>query len=129
MYPFENIRIISESDNLEYKEKHPNSVLGIYPAYLDGEPFVPVTKNWFYNWAGSLKLGLYNGEKLLHVGDLSGITDEMRENWRNYIGKVAEISCMEISEDKDGKKGFRHPKLIAIRDDKKPIECTIDQIQ
>ena len=101
----------------------------IYAAYSDGATVVPVTKNWFYGWAGSLKLGLYSWDKVLvHVGDLSGLTDEMKENWHDYLNKVVEISCMEISEDKDGKKGFRHPKFIALRDDKNPEDCTMDQI-
>ena len=101
----------------------------IYAAYSDGATVVPVTKNWFYGWAGSLKLGLYSwNNALVHVGDLSGLTDEMKENWRDYLNKVVEISCMEISEDKDGKKGFRHPKFIALRDDKNPEDCMMDQI-
>lgn len=101
----------------------------IYEAYSDGATVVPVTKNWFYGWAGSLQLGLYNKNKqIVHVGDLSGITEEVRKNWRNYIGTVAEISCMEISEDKNGNKGFRHPRLISWRTDKNPKECSLEQI-
>lgn len=101
----------------------------IYAAYTEGAPVVPVTKNWFYGWAGSLQLGLYNKNKqIVHVGDLSGITEEVRKNWKNYIGTVAEISCMEISEDKNGNKGFRHPRLINWRTDKNPKECSLEQI-
>lgn len=101
----------------------------IYVAYNEGVPVEPVTKNYFYGWAGSLKLGLYDGDKLVHVGDLSGITDEIRQNWKDYIGKVVEISCMEISEDKEGNKGFRHPRSLGFRDDKLARECTISQIK
>lgn len=101
----------------------------IYAAYANGAAVVPVTKNWFYGWAGSLQLGLYNKNKqIVHVGDLSGITEEVRKNWKNYIGTVAEISCMEISEDKNGNKGFRHPRLINWRTDKNPKECSLEQI-
>ena len=115
-------KFITAEDYL--KENHIN----IYAAYVDGATVKPVTKNWFYGWAGSLKLGLYDGDNLIHVGDLSGVTDEVKENWRDYVGTVVEISCMEISEDKDGNKGFRHPKCISYRTDKPPKECTIDQI-
>lgn len=101
----------------------------IYAAYNEGVPVEPVTKNYFYGWAGSLKLGLYDGDKLVHVGDLSGISDEIRQNWKDYIGKVVEISCMEISEDKDGNKGFRHPRSLGFRDDKPARECTVDQVK
>lgn len=101
----------------------------IYAAYAEGTTVVPVTKNWFYGWAGSLQLGLYNKNKqIVHVGDLSGITEEVRKNWKDYIGTVAEISCMEISEDKNGNKGFRHPRLISWRTDKNPKECSLEQI-
>lgn len=109
----------------EYLEKeHTN----IYAAYVDGAPVKPVTKNRFYGWAGSLKLGLWDGYRFVHVGDLSGIPDEMKMNWKDYLDKVIEITCMEISEDKNGNKGFRHPKLLRVRDDKPSIECTIDQM-
>lgn len=109
----------------EYLEKeHTN----IYAAYADGAPVKPVTKNRFYGWAGSLKLGLWDGNKFIHVGDLSGISDEMKMNWQDYLDKVVEITCMEISEDKDGNKGFRHPKLLRVRDDKSTTDCTIDQM-
>lgn len=101
----------------------------IYAAYNEGVPVEPVTKNYFYGWAGSLKLGLYDGDKLVHVGDLSGISDEIRQNWKDYVGKVVEISCMEISEDKDGNKGFRHPRSLGFRDDKPARECTVDQVK
>lgn len=103
--------------------------INIFAAYSDGAPVIPVTKNWFYGWAGSLKLGLYDEDKMVHVGDLSGITDEIRQNWKDYIGSVVEISCMEISHDKNGKPGFRHPRLIGWRQDKNPKDCLIEQIQ
>ena len=80
-----------------------------YEDYSNGETLTPVTKNWFYGWAGSLKLGLYDGDKLVHVGDLSGIDESIRANWKDYINTVVEISCMEISQDKNGNPGFRHP--------------------
>lgn len=101
----------------------------IYQAYEEGAPVVPVTKGWFFGWAGSLKLGLYDGDKLVHVGDLSGITEEVRKNWKDYIGTVVEISCMEISEDKEGNKGFRHPRAINFMRDKNPKDCTMEQIK
>ena len=106
----------------DYLEKTHNT---IYAAYADGAPVVPVTKNWFYGWAGSLALGLYDGDKLVHVGDLSGIPDEMKENWKKYMGTVVEIGCMEIHDTG----GLRHPKLISLRTDKLTTDCTINQIK
>ena len=110
----------------DYLTEHHES---IYAFYVDGGTVVPVTKNWYYGWAGSLKLGLYDGDKLVHVGDLSGITDEIRQNWKDYINTVVEISCMEISQDKNGKPGFRHPRALTFLRDKNPKDCLMEQIR
>ena len=99
-----------------------------YEDYVDGDPIYPVTKNWFYGWAGSWKLGAYKDGKLIQIGSLSGLTDEMKENWKNYVGKVCEVSAMETSENQEGGRGLRHPKLISIRDDIDPQECTYERI-
>ncbi len=99
-----------------------------YESYSNGEILTPVTKNWFYGWAGSWKLGAYKDGKLVQIGSLSGLTDEMKENWKDYVGKVCEVSAMETSENQEGGKGLRHPKLICIRDDKSAEECTYERI-
>lgn len=106
----------------EYFVQHHES---IYKSYVEGAPVVPVTKAWFYGWAGSLKLGLYDGDKLIHVGDLSGIDESMKENWKEWIGTVVEIGAMEIHDTG----GLRHPRLLNVRTDKPARECTINQIK
>ena len=100
----------------------------IYVAYNEGVPVEPITKNYFYGWAGSWKLGAYKDGKLVQIGSLSGLTDEQKENWKDYVGKVVEVSAMETSENQEGGKGLRHPKLISIRDDVTPEECTYERI-
>lgn len=111
----------------EYKSKTHTS---IYTAYLSGAGVIPVTKNWFYGWAGSLKLGLFNERGVCtHIGNLSGLTEEVKENWKEYIGTVAEIVAMEIMDNAQGGRGIRHPKLKQFRKDKDPKECTIDQLK
>lgn len=105
----------------EYFAKNHES---IYTSYVDGAPVVPVTKNWFYGWAGSLKLGLYDGDKIVHVGDLSGITDEIKENWRNYLNTVVEVSCMQVMDTG----GLRHPRAIQFNRDKNLKDCLMEQI-
>ena len=99
-----------------------------FKDYENGEAIIPVTKNWFYGWAGSLKLGLYSKDQLIHVGNLSGISDEIKANWKDYVGKVAEVSVMEIMDNDDGGRGLRHPKLKGTRTDKNPKDCTYDQL-
>ena len=100
----------------------------IYVAYNEGVPVEPITKNYFYGWAGSWKLGAYKDGKLVQIGSLSGLTDEQKENWKDYVGKVVEVAAMEVSENQEGGKGLRHPKLIDIRDDIAPEECTYERI-
>ena len=100
----------------------------IYKLYAEGGAVVPVTKNWFYGWAGSWKLGAYKNGIRVQIGSLSGLTDEQKENWRDYVGKVVEVSAMETSENQEGGKGLRHPKLISIREDVAPEECTYERI-
>ena len=97
----------------------------IYKFYINGGPVVPVTKGWFYGWAGSLKLGLYDGDKLIHVGDLSGIDESIKANWKDYVNTVVEISCMEIHDTG----GLRHPRALNFMRDKNPKDCIVEQIR
>ena len=101
-----------------------------HTAAMQGEPLLAVTKNYYYNWAGSLKLGLYEKDgKLTYFGDLSGLTDEVKANWRDYIGKVCEVGGMQITKTDNGRPAIRHPKFIQWRDDKDKKECTWEQVE
>ena len=79
--------------------------------------------------AGSLKIGLYKDGTLIHFGDLSGITEEILTNWKDYVGKVIEVGGMEFNKDSTGTvTAIRHPKFLGFRDDKNPEDCTWDQL-
>ena len=110
-----------------YKETTQERLEGnLYNDYFKGEPITPVTKNFFYKWAGSLKLGVIkDGQKVVHVGNLSGLEEEILKNWKNYVGKVMEISCMEVMSET---LGFRHPKFIRWRDDLTTKDATYEKI-
>lgn len=95
-----------------------------YKEFNEGKSIVPVTKNYYYGWAGSLKLGLYDERgEVYYLGDVSGLTEEVKENWKNYLGKVCVITGMEIWEGH-----IRHPKFVEWRSDKKPEECLKSQV-
>ena len=115
---------ILRNDTKEFEETGTTT----YKLYLDGGPVVPVTKNWFYGWAGSLKLGVYKDGQLVVIGNLSGITDEVKEHWKDYVGRVCTITAMEIMDNAQGGKGLRHPKLVSFRDDIEPTDCTWEKI-
>ena len=89
-----------------------------YKDYQNGAPIEPVTKTYFNGWAGSLVIGVKKGDKLVPIGSLSGLTDEVLQNWQNYKGKIAEITCMEVFPSKNGVPGgLRHPKFLKWRED------------
>ena len=82
--------------------------------YYDGANIEPVTKPYFHGWAGSLKIGARKDNKIVQIGSLSGMTEEVLQNWKEYVGKVAEIGAMEVFKDTYG---IRHPKFIQWRSD------------
>lgn len=97
-----------------------------YKEYAEGAPIVPVTKNYYFKWPGSFKIGLIDEEGMMRrYGDLSGITEEMLSNWRDYLNVVVEVGGMMIDSES---KAIRHPKLIRVREDKDPYDCTTDQL-
>ena len=91
-----------------------------YKDYSDGLPIEPVTKNYWNGWAGSLIIGIRKDDKLVVVGSLSGLTEEVLANWKDYKGRVAEITGMQIMDTE--MKGIRHPKFIQWRDDLRPSD-------
>ena len=90
----------------------------LYKNYSDGEPIEPVTKTYWNGWAGSLVIGVKKDNKLVSIGSLSGMTEEVLSNWEAYKGKVAEITGMEIM--KTG--GIRHPRFVQWRPDLTPLD-------
>lgn len=117
-YNEQNSQKILDSDY--YKENHKT----MYELYVDGAPVVPVTKPWFNGWAGSLRLGVIKDGKEFEIGSLSGITDEIKENWKSYVGMPLEVTAMEIMDTG----GLRHPKFLRFRDDLTKEDCTWEKI-
>ena len=86
-----------------------------YSKFKSGESIEPVTKNYWNNWAGSLIIGIRKDDKLVPIGSISGLTEEVLANWQDYKGKVAEVSAMQIM-DTDAQ-GLRHCRFIQWRPD------------
>lgn len=87
-----------------------------YKRYSDGELIEPVTKTYWHEWAGSLIIGVRKDDKIVQIGSLSGMPEDVLANWQNYKGKVIEITGMQIHETG----GIRHPRFVQWRPDLTP---------
>ena len=91
-----------------------------YSEYAKGSLFEPVTKPYFYGWAGSLEIGVVKNGEVEPIGFLSGLTDEVKANPAAQAGKCIEVAAMEILETG----GIRHGKLVRFRPDLSTADCT-----
>ena len=95
-----------------------------YMDYYNGAPIEPITKPFFHDWAGSLEIGLVKDDKVIPIGYLSNLTEEIKANPDLYKGKVIEVSCMEIQETG----GLRHAKMLGFRDDLTMKDCLWEKV-
>ena len=105
-------------------------IKGLYfNEYIAGEPYEPVTKNYFFGRPGSLEVGVYkeNGE-IFSLGYVSGITDLLKDqfvkNKNDVILKPCLIGAMEFTEDKQ----LRHPRFKGFNSEMKIEDCTYDKL-
>ena len=98
-----------------------------YEAFMEGKPYLAVTKPYYYHWAGSLEIGLVDSEdKVVSLGYISGLTDEVKANYKDYKNRVIEVGAMMLTPDGDR---LRHGKMLGWRPDKDWRECSIDQLK
>ncbi len=123
------------------KMKKSNTADCVIAGYLEGE-------GWRSGYFGSLILGLYDGNSLVHVGQVgTGFDSEFVKEFGEKLKKievdqphfdaefkrrahwvkpvyVCEVEYLEAT--KDGK--LRAPVFRRLRSDKRVEECTVDQI-
>lgn len=97
-----------------------------YKQYVDGEPIMPVTKSYYYGFAGSLEIAVLKDGKIFPIGLLSGLTEEIKSDPEKYKGRCIEVNAMEI--DTDNGVSLRHAKFVQFRDDLTIYDCTIDKL-
>lgn len=115
-------------ENVKTKEK---SCECKFDEYINGEPWEPVSKAYFYGWASSISFSVMKDNTPIHIGYISGLTEEIKkkitEPDSELIGMVAELTAMEI-ECINGEYSLRHGKIVQFRNDKKAEDCDFSQI-
>ena len=112
-----------------------------FEVFHDHKQYIPVTKPYYKGFAGSLEIGLVeksdgrcrltkdsewvDGLNIVSIGYLSGLTDEVKANYKDYAGRVIEVGAMQLTPDG----ALRHGKMLGWRDDKVWTECGIEQLK
>lgn len=105
-----------------------------FSAYQNGEPYEPVSRNYFNHFCGAIQVGVYdNNGKLIPLCNVAGLTDEfkieLRDNFDEWYLCPIAIGGMMVSSSTDGSISIRHPHLKSIRrDDIDPKDCTLSKI-
>ena len=97
-----------------------------YDAFMNGKRYIPVTKPYYLHYAGSLEIGCVDKDgNVVPIGFLSGLTDEIKMNYKDYEKRVIEVGAMELNDTG----GLRHAKMLGWRPDKTWRECSIEQLK
>ena len=103
-----------------------------FDEYSTGASAVePISKAYYYGWATRVSFSVMKDGQPYHIGWISGITDQLKEEIitkpEKWKGKVAELNAMQL-EHIDGHYSFRHARIKQWRDDKAPEDCSFSQI-
>ena len=103
-----------------------------FKEYSNGEPYTAISKGCYYGWPSAISFSLMKDGEPKHIGYISGITEEIKEqfvkNPEEIIGKVAEISAMEIEHIGEDY-SLRHAKIVQWRKDKTKEDCEWSQVE
>lgn len=126
LYNGDHIELWPYWENIKTGEKYCRA---LYYEYQDGATIEPISKAYYNNWASAIELGLLDGDKVIGVGWISGITEDVREGIVNerekWKHRVVKVNAMDIEKDTHH---FRHARIIEWRNDKPWTDCTIDQL-
>lgn len=119
-----------EIENWQYWEnmRTGRKIMGAYyKSYMDGDAIEPITRHHYLGYPGSLEVGVYRGKEIVPICFISGISDEMREQFRDNPNSISmrpiAITGMETTDE-----SIRHPKFVGFRDDLPMNECTYEKI-
>ena len=114
----------------------------MFKQYQEGVAIEPITKPYFYGWAGSLEIGVlvshevgkndgllcpeYPDYRIQPIGYLSGLADEIKADAMGQRLKCIEVTAMELMKDT---MALRHGKLNRFRPDLNPLDCTLEKLK
>ena len=104
-----------------------------YGEYHLGGPYIPISKNYYYNWPASITVGVFDGEgKKIELCKVAGLTEEfkndLRDNFKEWYMCPVSINGMMVSTARENI-SIRHPVLKSIRmNDISPEDCTLEKI-
>lgn len=109
-----------------------------FGEYQIGGPYIPITKNYYYNWPGAMYLGVYkNDGNIVKLCKVAGLTEELktelRDNFDEWYMCPITIGGMMVSTAQADENGIgisiRHPYIKTIRkNDIDPKDCTLEKI-
>lgn len=100
-----------------------------FDDFSTGKPVEAITKGAYFGWAGTIELGVLDGDNVVRVAWISNITEEVKagivnepEKWKN---RVVKINAMEREKDTGC---FRHSKIMEWRNDINWKDCTLEKV-
>lgn len=92
------------------------------------KPYTPVTRSYYKNFAGSLEIAVLKNGQECSLGYISGLPDEVKENWQNYKHRVVEIGGMQFDKETNR---LRHGKVLKFRTPEEKVwtDCSYEQIE
>jgi len=84
-------------------------------------------KGKYAGMVGSLVCSVFQGDQLVEIANVSGMTDEQRHEmiYNCPCDKVIEIKYQRV----ESRGRLRHPSFIRFRPDKPARECTMEQLR
>lgn len=98
-----------------------------YEVYHENKPWMAVTKPYYNGWAGSLEIAVLRDGNEYPLGYISGLPDEVKQNYKDYKHTVVEIGAMQFDATTNR---LRHGKILKFRtpDDKIWTDCSFEQL-
>ena len=110
-----------------------------FAQYRVGEPYEPISKNYYFSWPGAIYVSVYDKNKnIIPLCKVAGLTEdfktELRDNFNEWkmcpvtIGGMMVSTAQQVDDSGLGI-SIRHPYLKSIRKDDINIEdCTLEKI-